>query len=68
MKRETLIVMVKLVLDTSCKDTTETAFELRDKLKLKMIGSEKVNLLEANLIGCMSPDPPEDDHGVALVN
>lgn len=68
MKRETLIVMVKLVLDTSCRDTAETALELREKLKLKMMDSERVNLLEANLIGCMTPDLPEDDHGVALVN
>lgn len=68
MKKETLIVMVKLVLDTSCRDTAATALELRDKLKLKMMDSERVNLLEANLIACMAADLPEDDHGVALVN
>lgn len=68
MKKETLIVMVKLVVDTSYRDTAETALELRDKLKLKMIDSERVNLLEAKLIGCMAADSPDDDQGVALVN
>ena len=68
MKRETLIVLVKLVLDTSLKTTNETVLEVRDKLKMKMVESESVNILEAHMVGCMTPDEPEDDEAVMFVN
>ncbi|MFI5452250.1 hypothetical protein ACHMWN_08845 [Pedobacter sp. UC225_61] len=68
MKRETLVVIVKLVLDTSLPSTEETALELRKKLKMKMMDSEQVKVLQAELIGCVAPDLPQGSAGSELVN
>jgi hypothetical protein len=68
MKKETLIVMVKLVVDTSLQTTEQTALEIREKLKMKMVESKSVTVLEAHMIGCMTPDESGDDEAVMFVN
>ncbi|MES2653300.1 MAG: hypothetical protein V4663_16285 [Bacteroidota bacterium] len=69
MKRETLVVLVRLVLDTNFESTEQTALEIRGKLKMKMMDSKDVNLLEANLIGCVAPDALGDSpSGGGVVN
>ena len=69
MKRQTLVVLVKLVLDTSLQAKAETALEVRDKLKMKMIESENVKLLEAQMLGCIvSEDAADPASNCDLVN
>ena len=66
--RSSVVVIVKLVLDTSLPSTEETALELRKKLKMKMIDSEQVKVLEVELIECVAPDLLPNSAGSERVN
>jgi hypothetical protein len=69
MKRETIVVLVKLVLDTNFETTEQTALEIRGKLKMKMMDSKDVEIIGAHLIGCVAPDGFENPKkGGGLVN
>ena len=66
MKRETIVLMVKLVLDTSLT-AKQTGLEIKDKLKVKLEGCQAVELLEADLLGCIISEPIGQGEG-GLVN
>jgi hypothetical protein len=69
MKRETIVVLVKLVLDTKFEKIEQTALEIKGKLKMKMMESNNVEILEAHLLGCVAPDGFGDSKsGSELVN